>query len=542
MQDNTSLQKRIELQAQALEKLKNYRRLVLNWGTGVGKSRVAVMAMHKILEQYPDAHFLLMVQETAHKDNWIKEFKDTLENNADFVLQHVTIDCYASLSKHKNTSWEMIVFDEAHHLRSALRQDIVMTMKADRVLMLTATISERNDGEDMLWTMTHTFGPFEFLTFGLQDAINEKILYEPEIHIVPVHLSDSYWNKYEKQSDYLEKAKTEYFRSKKMYGLDFDDPDIDETIPLKTQWLNAGSRRKIILGNAKTYAAKKILAGPLKDKKLICFCSSVDQIDWLGGTNHVSGRQTPKMNKEAISSFNEGRQNRLFAMGMLQEGQNLTGIEAGLIIQLDGKARSFIQKFGRVMRSRVPVLYILVGVDTHDLEYLDNALKDIDPKYIIYEEPIGAKLNQYETINAPQADCSISQWILDYKNGCLINNDGEVRRELTGVVKDIEVTNNAYVFKIQNNTTINAFPVRKLLSVSLVASLCELISVKNHDQTIKVNTLVTERGYPSFELYGSSGRKYKWSKSFLERYRNLNGDKTQFLDDIINEINQIFIP
>ena len=67
---------------------------------------------------------------------------------------------------------------------------------------------------------------------------------------------------------------------------------------------------------------------------------------------------------------------------MLQEGQNLTGIEAELIIQLDGKERSFIQKSGRAMRAESPLIYIMYCRNTQDEVYLKNVIDNIELKYI----------------------------------------------------------------------------------------------------------------------------------------------------------------
>ena len=534
--------KRNELQTQALEILRVWRRLILNWGTGVGKSRVAIISMNNILKAVPDARFLLMVQETNHKDNWTTEFHEALGNEADTVLEHVTIDCYASLSKHRNSSWSLIVFDEGHHLRSAIRQDILMTMKAERVLLLTATVSDRNDGEEMLWTLTHTFGPFEHMNFGLQDAIDENILSEPEIHIVPVYLTERYMEKYVAQSEYLEASKTEYFKIKREHGLEYDDPDIEETLPIRQKWLNNGARRKIILGNAKTYAAKRILNGPLKNKRLICFCSSVDQIGWLGGENYVCSRQTQKMNKMAIASFNNGEQNRLFAMGMLQEGQNLRQIEAGLIVQLDGKARSFIQKFGRVMRSKLPVLYILCGVDTHDEGYLETALKDIDPKYIKYDDPIGNAPLKYEVAKeSPHTGENELSWITDYSNGVLITNDGILTNELSGRLSSITASDDkTFQFRFTDGGgTCHCVPVKKLLSISLLASLKELAGKNVLDDIITLKTSLNESKYPCFELFGRGGRKIKWNKDFIEGYRASGNDRINWLDSYASYLNSL---
>ena len=89
-----------------------------------------------------------------------------------------------------------------------------------------------------------------------------------------------------------------------------------------------------------------------------------------------------------IDKFNKGKIKELYAVGMLQEGQNLKGIEAGVIIQLDGAERAFIQKSGRAMRAEDPILFIMYYKNTRDAEYLEKVLEGIDEKYITIIENI----------------------------------------------------------------------------------------------------------------------------------------------------------
>ena len=67
---------------------------------------------------------------------------------------------------------------------------------------------------------------------------------------------------------------------------------------------------------------------------------------------------------------------------MSEEGTNLHGIEAGVIIQLGSKERKFIQRFGRALRAESPVQHILVLDETRDVEYLVDSLRNVDQKYI----------------------------------------------------------------------------------------------------------------------------------------------------------------
>lgn len=538
---------RDKLQNQALELLRSKGRLILNWGTGVGKSRVAVKAMNAILKAVPEARFLLMVQETPHKENWKTEFREALgKEAAEEVLEHTVIDCYASLGKHKHTSWEMIIFDEGHHLRSVKRQEMVKTMSSKRVLVLSATLNDSHDADEMIETLTMTFGEFKSLTYGLQDAIDSNILATPEIHLVPVVLGRDNKEKYESLSDYMDSRSRDYFRLRAEFFLDNEDPDNEDTLELRNKWLSAGARRKRMLGHSKTRVARKILNQQLKDKRKICFCSSIDQITWLGGTNHVSSKNTSKENSEAIADFNEGRQDVLFAMGMLQEGQNLKNIEAGLIIQLDGKSRAFIQKFGRVMRGKKPILYILYAKDTHDEGYLENALKDINEKYISEHEPINDDCTKAEVpvqgrLRLENGDGRIvrEQWMIDHNAGRLINTAGEQTMSVRGFLTGVEVINGPrqmYAVNIMEEyaSKVHSIYINKKLSLGLLSNLSGVS--KPAERPIMIN-LYKNGAWVQYDVL--QGRaKVRWDRKVTEGYPKTDEDKIPYLDGIAQMIDK----
>ena len=146
-------------------------------------------------------------------------------------------------------------------------------------------------------------------------------------------------------------------------------------------WLQWGTKRKRFLGELKTREAEELCIKLNKEgKRFICFCSSITQAEFLGGENCIHSKK--KDVEEVISTFNSGKTNSIFAVGMLQEGQNLTNIQAGIIVQLDGEERGFIQKFGRSLRAEDPVQYILYYKNTRDEEYLQKALENINKDYV----------------------------------------------------------------------------------------------------------------------------------------------------------------
>lgn len=152
---------------------------------------------------------------------------------------------------------------------------------------------------------------------------------------------------------------------------------------IKNKWLQWGSKRKAYIGLIKTQIASNLLK-KLAGKRLICFCTNIEQAEYLGKENAVHSKK--RDSQDIIQKFNKKEIDSLFAVGMLQEGVNLTDIEVGVIVQLDGEERSFIQRFGRTLRSDSPVQYIIYIKGTRDEEYLKNALENIDEKYIRKDE------------------------------------------------------------------------------------------------------------------------------------------------------------
>ena len=389
------------LQKQALDALVENERVILQWATGVGKGYTSVRAVEKLAPKKT----LIVVAESAHKDNWRKEFeKAGLEG----LIKSITIECYASLKNYKDSSWDLIIFDEAHHLGSDIRLEILSSLKSKRVLVLSATLEDY----DILDVLNKTFGKFVFSVVTMQTAISNNLLPQPKIFIKALYLDYENkdqiiieeWGKKDKRVviecnwedrwSIMKYKKTKYpnvtlrIKCSAYHKYKYLCEQLDywqkrffatRNEAIRNKWLQFGSARKTFLGSLKTREAQRLL-NTLEGKKYICFCSSIEQAELLGGSNAIHSKKNNS--KEVIDSFNDGKTDKIFAVGMLQEGQNLNGIEAGVIVQLDGNERAFIQKFGRSMRAEDPIQYILYFKYTRDEEYLEKVLDGIDKEYI----------------------------------------------------------------------------------------------------------------------------------------------------------------
>ena len=400
------------LQRMMASYLYNGGNLALQWSTGVGKSRVAVKVIKDLFDRFENFSVLLVVAEEAHKENWKEEFKKALGESTYYkVMPHVQMICYASLKNWRDTSWSFIVFDEAHHLQSDLRKDILQSLHSSRILALSATLKD-----DVLVALTQCFGKFKVHKISLQNAIDSGFLPEPKIICIPLELErfsrteviemdltttkikkkgiitdfwSNRWKYLKHRKDYVgyvlqfsctQKEKYEYINEQFEYWKRQFFRN-QSNIRIKNMWLQWGSVRKRYLGELKTKKAYELCEKLKKLKKrFICFCSSILQAETLGKEDCIHSKK--KDVSTIISEFNSGERNSIFAVGMLQEGQNLNNIQAGVIVQLDGEERGFIQKFGRSLRAEDPMQYILYYKDTRDEEYLQKALENINKDYI----------------------------------------------------------------------------------------------------------------------------------------------------------------
>lgn len=406
--------KREDIQNAGVDAILTYKYVLLSWSTGVGKTRPAIFTIEKLPKK---AKVLLLVAETLHKNNWKKEFKDV---HKEHLLKNVTIECYASLKKYRNTSWDYIIMDEVHHINSTLRLDVLKTLNFKYLVGLSATI-KRKLIENI---EAATKKKFYISTVDLQNAIDNNILPEPTIYLIPLKLNSQqtteeiveewgkkdraieYWAPYKDRWKFFmnrrgqfpnvklhlsctQQQKYQYLCEKISY---YKNAYIkSKKSALEFSWLQWGTKRKLFLGELKTDIVKSFISKPkVNNKKYICFCTNIEQAETLGSVDAIHSKKLN--NTTIVQEFNEDKRKHLFAVGMAVEGVNLSGIEAGIIVQLDGETLKFYQKFGRTTRAKDPVQYIFYYKNTRDEEYLKKALDGIDTKYI-------KEIEDYENFN-----------------------------------------------------------------------------------------------------------------------------------------------
>lgn len=367
----------------------NSRNAIFEWATGCGKSFASINLQSRMNSQKT----FICVAETAHIQNWKDEY---IKHGYENLLKSTEIFCYASLKKYANKSCDLLILDEVHHLFTDARLSVVDTMTNNRVIGLSATLSVEQWG-----IFVSIFGETATYTITMEEAIEMEILPKPKVFLVPMRLNSTdksetieYHrgrNIKEIHCDYLQR--NNYIYNRKTYPTlnliihctqqekyNYLDAEYEAAKRSRRNgWLRYGGMRKRFLSDCKTNKIKEICQA-IEDKRFICFCGSIEQASFIGGDNCIHSK---KKAKEVISKFNNYEINSLFAVGMLQEGQNLPGIEAAIIGQLDGTDRPFIQKSGRGIRAEFPEIYVLYFENTKDMDYLKNVTDNIPEEYLI---------------------------------------------------------------------------------------------------------------------------------------------------------------
>lgn len=385
------MNKREIIQRKAVDLFKNNSKLVLEWATGCGKSKATIDIIKTLNSK---SKILLVVSEIAHKTTWLDEFKKWN------LSYKVTLTTYASLHKYVDKEFELVILDEGHHINTEIKLDIINNIKFDNLLVLSATLTD-----SFKINLHDLFGEFHYYTISLLDAFEEGILEKPSIKVIYLSLDNTIKDqsiifsrgvtskRVKVECDFNQRWK--YMTDKKNYPnlhltirctkrekyndlcdkIDYAKKRYlrDQSPKNKNIWLKKGLDRKNFLGESKTEVAKEII-NHLKNLRYLCFCSSIKQSNSLNKKNSINSKV--KNTENIIDRFQKNKISNLFVVNMLQEGANINNIEAGVIIQLDGKERPFIQKSGRTLRAEFPLLILPVYKDTKDTDYLMNVINN----------------------------------------------------------------------------------------------------------------------------------------------------------------------
>ena len=147
---------------------------------------------------------------------------------------------------------------------------------------------------------------------------------------------------------------------------------------MENRMLRASLDRLIWLSEQKEQYTKEILS-ILKNYRTLTFCSSIKQTKNLG--KYCINSKNKQVN-EYIELFNNKKIKHITACQMLNEGVSLSDCRIGIFNMLNSSILMQIQKNGRILRHKYPILVIPYFINTVEERNVNNMLENYNKNLI----------------------------------------------------------------------------------------------------------------------------------------------------------------
>jgi len=362
-----------DYQHEALEAWMGGKRGVVVLPTGAGKTLVAIAAIAKLARPT-----LVVVPTLELMDQWDESVKKHLGispgryGGGEKSVGCVTVATYDSAyinAEQLGDKFELLVFDEVHHLPSPGYRQIAELCAAPWRMGLTAT-PEREDGLHEI--LPYLVGPVVYRRYVRELA--GKWLAEFDVVRVYALMSESEREEYAK----LTKVYKSFLRKR---GLRMRNPrDFEKLVAMSVRdaeareallaWYRA--RRIALHASMKLDVLKDLLAKHKSDKVLI-FAEHSDVVRAISSRFLIPEvtYKTPEEERRAVlAAFREGRVRALVTSRVLEEGVDVPDANVAVILSGTGSRREFVQRLGRILRPREgkrAMLYEVVTSGTREV-------------------------------------------------------------------------------------------------------------------------------------------------------------------------------
>lgn len=375
-----------------LLKIKN-KNLLLELPTSFGKTKIALDILNSKISL--DAKILIVIPRLILINNWKEEFRkwgyENYLNNTQFVT-------YVSLPKLcDNRIYDIVIFDEAHHLSERCREAL-SNLNSTYNILLSATVNK-----NIKYELSRTFSDLYTYKISTRKAINEEVLPDPTVYLIPLQLDNTKNNctiiKNKNQKSVIKIKYSERFNytkvknkkiiiecTQKQYYEDCSSmiawcKNRSHIEIFKNMFLRKSGERLKWLSEQKTEIVKNILKH-LENEKTLTFCNSINQTKELG-KYCINSSKSKKENDENITKFNKDKIKHITSCNILDEGINLQNCKVGIYASLNSSERMVKQKLGRLLRHKKPIIIIPYYKNTRDEELVKKMLEDYN-KDLVY--------------------------------------------------------------------------------------------------------------------------------------------------------------
>lgn len=321
----------------------------LQWCTGSGKTRAAIIAIKSFLSKNKDKHIVVIVPTEHLKIQWMQEL-----NKFD-LIQMVTVEIINSAIK-LSSQIDFLILDEAHRIASDTFYTIFSQRNPLLVLGLSATFSRLDGRHELL----NRYCPVVD-TLTIKEAIQNKwlapykeykVLIEPddieEYKLASMQFNESFsFFNYDFQIAMSCLTNIIYRRTyaKKM-GV--SSSEIDAITFTWGRTLRA--RKSYVMDHPKKLEITRQILAARPTSKAITFSATIKQAEKIGGGFVVHSGKTKKKNRITMEEFAKLPLGVIHTAKSLDEGADVPGLNLAIILCNTSSQTQKTQRVGRVIR------------------------------------------------------------------------------------------------------------------------------------------------------------------------------------------------
>jgi superfamily II DNA or RNA helicase len=370
------MSKRDQIQAEALAVAVKHKRCGLGISMGVGKTLIGLQYIaHYQKVNMDKLKVLVVAPKLSIFDSWRSDAE-----KFGISLDNIDFTTYLSLNKHNPHQYDLVVLDECHSLLYG--HHTFLAVYHGRILGLSGTpprYSRSEKGE-----MVQQYCPilYKYIT---DDAVDDSILndYRIIVHKMPISTDNTL----------VVKMKNGTFYTSERKSYDYWTRRIMEAQSKKQEQIASVMRMRVMMEFRTKEKYTKNLLSEIEDKCIV-FCNTQDQADRICTNSYHSKNEESEDN---LQQFKDGTISELSCVMQLNEGINIPRLKAGIIMHAYGNERKSNQRIGRLLRlnpDETAIVHILCYKDTVDERWVNEALKDLDPKKISYHD---VNVQSYDT-------------------------------------------------------------------------------------------------------------------------------------------------
>jgi superfamily II DNA or RNA helicase len=341
--------------------------------TGSGKTVLAVKAIEK-----QNCSTLVVVPTLVLLDQWRQVLSQAFNIEIGIIgggkeaIQPVTVSTYDSArirARKLGNLFDLLIFDEVHHLSAPSNRRVAERYIAKKRLGLTATPPK---DQASLMILVELVGP-KLYELGVNDLAGTHLSdFTVKTVRIPLNASEQY--EYTKQYDIYRgilnkrnikiRSPRDYLRFVQRSGR---DPEARRALTARNQAmdiaLNSKSKINYLKNLLKSNPNEKVLMFTSRNK--LVYELSKDLL--IPAITHL----TPQEEREEIlRRFHKGDYKRIITSRVLDEGIDVPDASIAVILSGSGSNRQFVQRLGRILR-KIPgkqaVMFELVSAGTAEV-------------------------------------------------------------------------------------------------------------------------------------------------------------------------------